>query len=203
MRLIAVVAVVLGILLAFGYPAWVDLRPSGEIAHYSLQPTPGAATGPTLDLKNSDAPLAIILEIESIRSSDEMPASLDPNANFSLVLYQDEAELQAQSLQFVFVNPSDRKALDPGQTRQRKPFLVLDPVPAGRFRIEVRRTDDGALPLASATLIIHRNYQPADDRIAPAGFVLLVVGGIGFVLARRRKPQTVEPHPPRENKWGR
>lgn len=202
MRLIAFVAVVLGILLAFGYPAWVDLRPSGEITRYSLQPTPGAATGPTLTFDGRDAPLAILLEVETIRSTD-LPAALDPNADFSFVLFQDGEELQAQSLEFQFVNPSDRKALSPGQTRQSKPFLVLDPVPAGRYRVEVRRTDNGALPLGSATLIVQRNYEPADDRIAPAGFVLLVLGGIGFVLARRRKPRKIEPRPPKENKWGR
>ena len=145
MRLIAFVAVVLGILLAFGYPAWVDLRPSGEIARYSLQPTPGAATGPTLAFESSDAPLAILLEVELIRSS-ELPAVLESNADFSLLLFQEGEELQAQSLQFQFVNPADRKALSPGQTRQSKPFLVL---------------------------------------------------------ARRRKPQKVEPRPPKENKWGR
>lgn len=202
MRLTAFVAMLLGVLLAFAYPAWVDLRPSGEISRYSLSPTPGIVAGPTLDLASGDAPLAILLEAEVIGATD-MPTTLVPNADFSLNLLRDGRPQQTETLRIEFADLSGTKPISQARARQNKPFLVLDPVPAGRFAFEVRRIDEGALPLGRVTLTIHRNYAAPDDRVAPAGFLLLAIGGIGFVLARRRKPQKIDPRPPRENKWGR
>jgi hypothetical protein len=203
MRLIALLIAIAGALMAFGYPAWIDLGSGAEIGRYSVSVRPGATpSGPTLALSPADAPVGIFLTVSAPDVSPK-PAEGGATATFELVLSRGEAEIERAEAGFRFTYPANDQALRPAQPRQKQLVLLVDPPEPGTYRISVARSDDDAFTLESAVLSVNRKAIVPDERIAPAGFLLLVLGGVGFVVLRRGRRQKTEPRPPRSHKWGR
>ena len=203
MRLIALLVAIAGALMAFGYPAWIDLGSGAEIGRYAMSTRPGAApSGPTLTLAPADAPVGIFLTL-TVPDVSPKPAAGDATATYELVLSRGQTDIERVQAGFRFTYPANDKALRPSQPRQKKLVLLVEPPEEGAYRVAVSRTDSGTVTLESAVLSVNRKAIVPDERIAPAGFLLLVIGGVGFVVLRRRNPRETDRRPPRSHKWGR
>lgn len=186
MRLIALLLAIVGALLAFGYPVWIGASAGTEIARYALSPDAGVPGGPQISLGPGDAPVSASLLIAT-PSVALRPARGEAVATFDISVEEGAQNLARGALRFTFSYPDDR-AMAPVETHLEQIGVVFSPPEASSYRVRVVRTDDGSMPLRSVTLIMKRNHRPLDRRIAPAGFILLVVGVVGFaVLSRRRR----------------
>lgn len=203
MRLIMVLVMIAGGLMAFGYPAWVDVFSGEEIGSFSLATRATAPGGPTVYLDPTDAPVGIAIGV-AVPDIAERPASGDPEVVYSWSIARDGVEVAADSARFTYVYSSKDQAGRPAQPVQEMTVLRIDPVEKGDYDFTIARTDNGVMPVAEAKLVLRRNVSVSDERIAPIGYLLLVVGTVGVVvLGRRRKPAAATPRPPRMNKWGR
>ena len=201
MRLIALLVAIAGALMAFGYTAWVDLGSGAEIGRYSVATVPAAPSGPTLTLSGADAPVGIYLTA-SVPDIAEKPAEGPATAMYEFVVRRGGEVLEQKDVSFRFTYPANDKALKPSQPRQKQLVLLIDPVDSGPYGITVARKGEG-VRLESAVLSVRRKAVVPDERIAPAGFLLLVIGGVAFIVMRRRKKPGTDPRPPRSHKWGR
>ena len=202
MRLIALLIAIAGALMAFGYPVWIDIGAGAEIGRYSVAVRSAEPAGPTLTLSPADAPVGFFLTA-SVPDISAIPVEGPATAAFDLRIDHGGSEIVRDEARFRFTYPANDKALRPSQPRQKQLVLLLDPPEAGVYRVTVARSDDNKLELRSAVLSVNRKAIVPDERIAPAGFLLLVLGGVAFVVLGRRNPRKTEPRPPRSHKWGR
>ncbi|MAY60974.1 MAG: hypothetical protein CML29_02080 [Rhizobiales bacterium] len=201
MRLIALLVALLGALLAFGYSAWIDLRSGVEIGRYALETRFAEPAGPTLTLSPADAPVGLYL---SAVRSEQAIARGGGAAVFEVSVLHGGSEIERKQVRFEFGDsPGDGRTLSTAQALRMRLVLLLKPSEQGSYRVLVARGDDEGPELSSAVLSVRRKAIVPDDRVAPAGFLLLVIGGVAFVLFRRRKPARTDPRPPRSHKWGR
>lgn len=202
MRLIALLIAFLGALLAFGYSAWIDLRSGAEIGRYALATRPAEPAGPTLSLSPADAPVGLYLS--AARSGGDERGEGDETAVFEVSVSHGGSEIERRQIRFEFAATSgDGRTLSAAQARRIRLVLLLNPPEEGAYRIAVARSDGEGAELQSAVLSVRRQAIVPDERVAPAGFLLLVIGAVAFVLFRRRKPAKTDPRPPRSHKWGR
>jgi|GEM_PF-2423547 hypothetical protein len=203
MRLIMLLVMIAGGLLAFGYPAWVDVFSGEEIGAFSLATRDATATGPTVYLDPTDAPVVVAVSV-TLSDFAPRPAAGEPEVLYSYSIRRAGARVADGVARFLYAYSSRDQAERPAQPRQEKTVLRIDPVEKGDYDFALARVDTGAMPVREARLVLRRNAAITDERIAPVGYLLLVVGTVGFVLSgRRRKPVPVEPRPPRLHKWGR
>ena len=78
-------------------------------------------------------------------------------------------------------------------------FAGVDDVRAGRF-IELEVADDVRPSLLSVDLVLGTVAASPDPRMQPAGFIMMAVGVVGFLLTFRRRRENPNSKPP---KWGR
>lgn len=203
MRLIMVLVMIAGGLMAFGYPAWVDVFSGEEIGSFSLATRATAPGGPTVYLDPADAPVGVAISV-ALPAIAERPASGEPEVAYSWSVARAGVKVAEDTTRFTYVYSSKEQAERPAQPVQEKTVLRIDPVEKGDYDFAIARNDNGLMQVAEAKLVLRRNVAVSDERIAPVGYLLLVVGTVGaVVLGRRRKPAAATPRPPRMNKWGR
>ncbi|TDH38896.1 hypothetical protein E2A64_07325 [Pseudohoeflea suaedae] len=201
MRLIALLVAIAGALMAFGYTAWIDLGSGAEIGRYSVATIPAAPSGPTLTLSAADAPVGIYLTA-AVPNIAERPAEGPSTAVYALTVTSGAEVVERRDVSFRFTYPANDRALKPSRPRQTQLALLVDPMDGGPYRISVARRGNG-VKLASVVLSVRRKAVVPDERIAPAGFLLLVIGGVAFTLMGRRRKPGSDPRPPRSHRWGR
>ena len=113
MRLIALMIAIAGALLAFGYPAWIDLGSGAEIGRYAISTRPGGAPGgPTLTLSPADAPVGLFLTL-SVPDVAPKPAQGAATATYEVGLSRGGNEIDRAEAGFRFTYPANDKALRP------------------------------------------------------------------------------------------
>lgn len=202
MRLIMLLAMIAGGLLAFGYPAWIDVFSGEEIGTFSLPTRTAAPTGPTVYLDSSDAPVSVAVSV-ALADIAPRPAEAEPEVAYAYRVSRSGAKVAEGVARFGYTYPGKDQAERPAQPAQQQVVARIDPVEKGDYDFQLARADAGVMPVKAASLELRRNAAAADDRIAPAGYLLLVLGTVGFVIFGRRRPAPTEPRPPRLNKWGR
>ncbi|MEX4007580.1 hypothetical protein [Neoaquamicrobium sediminum] len=70
----------------------------------------------------------------------------------------------------------------------------------GAYRFDIEVADDVGPSLLSVDLVLRTVAASPDPRMQPAGFVLMAVGVVGFLLTFRRRRENPNSKPP---KWGR
>ncbi|MBA3446899.1 MAG: hypothetical protein H0T56_04710 [Pseudaminobacter sp.] len=198
MRVFFLILFIAGFGLA-GYP-WVSAnflqRPVGTWRVYD------AVTGflpAHTRLTEDDAPLRVIVDMTTTGTHDlasgQAILTLTANTGAQTVL--------AEALSFADATPRDTNP----QTQEkilRDSAGVINAVPPGDYVFTLGPGDAQGVPIRHVDLILRTEAPAFDQRLQPAGFGLLAIGFIGFVLSMRG-PKT-EPNPnsqPPRPRWGR
>lgn len=180
-----------GVLLGIGLPKAVERLPGYEIARLTLFTVGAGFTPAEVMLAPSEAPLFFTL---AAHVTAPLRAGED-HAVFALSL-RDENGIETLERVFSFANDPVREA--DGSTVYREMAVVDRPLD-GRFSIDLEVTPRVDSAIAAIELTVNAGALDLDPRLQPAGFILLIVGGVGLTLSFRRR---AEPPPPAP-KWGR
>lgn len=179
-----------GILFGIGLPKAVERLPGYEIARLTLYSADAGFTPAQVMLAPPEAPFFLTL---AARTNAPLRAGED-RAAITLTLHGENGETIFEQ---AFSFPNDPVLEADGGTVYRE-MVVVDRPLDGRHTaaVDVKPRLDPSV--AAIELAVNAGAFDLDPRLQPAGFILLIVGGIGLVLSYGRRE---EPPPP--PKWGR
>lgn len=196
MRFFFLVVLLAGLALGIGYPLAVRHVPGYEIGVFPLIDG-DAYRSADVSIAPSEAPVRVRLVMQ-------VAERLVPSADrpvFRMIVTTAEQPVFEQSVTFAGVEPQagteasflyedDLATIDPVNGDDRYVF-TLEPTVGG-----------GDVSPSRVDLILNAGAFDLDPRAVPVGYVLIVVGFVGFVAMarRRRKLNRQNPPPPR---WGR
>lgn len=180
-----------GVLFGIGLPRAVERLPGYEIARLTLFSAEKGFTPAEVMLAPSEVPLFFTLAVlvnAPLRAGED-------RAEFALTLRDENG---AAAVERVFSFPNDPVREADGSTVYRE-MVVVDRPLDGRYSIDLGVAPRLDPAIASIELTVNAGALDLDPRLQPAGFILLVVGGIGLTLSFRRREDPSPPAP----KWGR
>ena len=179
-----------GVLFGIGLPRAVERLPGYEIDRLTLYSAEAGFTPAQVMLAPPEAPFFLTL---AVRSNAPLRAG-EGRAAFTLTLRGENGETAFEQ---VFGFPHD-PVLETGGAVYLE-MVVLDRPLDGRHTaaVDVKPRLDPSI--AAIELAVNAGAFDLDPRLQPAGFILLIVGGIGLVLSFGRRGEPPPP-PPR---WGR
>ncbi|WP_187970379.1 hypothetical protein [Aquibium microcysteis] len=196
MRFFFLVVLMAGLALGIGYPLAVRHVPGYEIGVFPLFDGDGYRRA-DVSLAPADAPVRVRLVMQ-------VAERLVPSADrpvFRMVVTTGEQPVFEQSVTFAGVEPQAGAEAD---FLYEDDLATIDPVNGDDryvFTLEPTAGGGGVSP-SRVDLILNAGAFDLDPRAVPVGYVLIVVGFVGFVAMarRRRKLNRQNPPPPR---WGR
>lgn len=204
MRVFFFLLTLAGLAGAFAYPAYVDFFSGEEIGTFRVIERDGPGMAPNVYLDPDDAPVGVILRLENLDQPGLRGDAVQETV-LALEISRGEVVVRKADVTFLhhFTNP-DAADAGPRPARQEKLAFRIDPVSKGDHAFSIGRTPREDVPLQSVDLVLRRKLLVADERVAPAGFILLVLGVVGLIVIRRRKRALIAPRPGRSiDKWGR
>lgn len=183
--------------LGIAYPWAVDNVVGYEIGRWSVyDPQSGFRT---VEVWPSPAEAPVRATVELVARPPFVPGPA--GAVMTLVVNVDGRTLVARAYDFV---GEANRTLNPqtGEAAYRASPIVIDPVADSAYSFVFGPGEGGLDGVISAELIVNAGAFDLDPRAVPAGYVLMAIGFIGFVLSlrRRRSNPNDQPPPPR---WGR
>jgi hypothetical protein len=192
LRIVFLVMLAAGVLLAIGLPKAVERLPGYEIARMTLF-TAGKGLSPgEVMLAPPEAPFFLTLDVHA---SGPLPAG-DRSATFTLTLRDAGG---AAVLEEIFLQPNDPVRDETGSGYIYREMAVVDRPLDGRHTVELAIAPRPDPAVTEVELVVNAGAFDLDPRLQPVGFILLVVGGIGLMVSFRRGQQPPPPAP----KWGR
>lgn len=193
LRIFFALVLVAGVALGIVYPRMSGNAEGEEIGRWRIYE---AGTGlRTVEIGLEHArPLTVGAEL---RSGDTLSDGPDAAALTAVARDASGAEVLREPFSMtgaaVLESPQSRVQL------YRAAAGILD-VADGTYRFEIDMSDDIPSSLLTVDLVLGTVAEPLDPRLQPAGFVMMAIGVIGFVLALRRRRENPNSKPP---KWGR
>ena len=193
LRLLFMLMLVAGVVLGIVYPRVVVGSGGDEIGRWRIyERGTGERTVETvLDINRQVAVGA------ELRTEDALPDDLRLAALTAVVRDADENVVLREGLAL-----SGVAVLESPQTRvqlYRAAAGILNGA-EGAYRFDIEIGDDVRPLLLSVDLVLATVAALPDPRMQPAGFVLMAVGLVGFLLTFRRRRENPNSKPP---KWGR
>jgi hypothetical protein len=191
-RIVFVLLVGVGILLGIVYPRALD-GAGDEIGRWRIyEPATGKRTIETA--LNIGGPVAIGAEL---RTDAALPDELALAAMTVTIRDADDDVVLREGLAL-----SGPPALQSPQSQVRLYRAVAGTLDGadGTYRFEIEIADDVRPLLLSVDLVLATVAALPDPRMQPAGFVMMAVGVVGFLLTFRRRRENPNSKPP---KWGR
>ncbi|HHZ08927.1 MAG TPA: hypothetical protein GX405_09145 [Rhizobiales bacterium] len=189
-RIVFLLMLAAGVLLGIGLPKAVERLPGYEIARPTLYSADRGFSPAEVMLAPGEAPLFLTLAVfvgAPLRAGEE-------RSTFALTLRDERG---ATVLDEVFALPNDPVRDESGRGYVYREMLVVDRHLDGRHAVELTIAPRPDPSIAAVELTVSASAIDLDPRLQPAGFILLVVGGIGLMLGFRGRR---EPPAPR---WGR
>ena len=192
LRGVFLLMVAAGVLLGIGLPKAVERLPGYEIGRFQLFAADKGFLPAEIVLAPPEAPFFFTL---SVHMSAPLRAG-DDRAAFRLTARDENG---ARVLDQIFGFPNDPVRESPESGYVYREMAVVDRPLDGRHAIELEVTPRLDPAVADIELSVNAGALDLDPRLQPAGFILLVVGGIGLMLSFRRPADS----PPPTRKWGR
>lgn len=192
LRAVFLLMLAAGVLLGIGLPKAVERLPGYEIGHWQLF-SPGSGFTPAeIIFTPPEMPYFLTL---AVRTAAPLRAGED-RARFQLVA-RDSAGFPA--LVHTFLLPNDPVRDDASGDYVYREMVVVDRPLDDRHTAELEVTPRLDPAVTAIELTVNAGALDLDPRLQPAGFILLVVGGIGLLLSFRWRGEPPPPAP----KWGR
>jgi hypothetical protein len=197
LRIVLLVLMLAGGALGIAYP-WVAANQSGyQVGVFPMFDGTGFRVAETRPAP-SETPLFIIIEMTT-----RGPMRADrQGAVLTLTATSGGRTVLAQALDFEGVNG---RIANPqtGEIVYRTQVGRIDEVAEDGLSIAVKRGDADAVTLSAVDVIVEASALDIDPRAVPAGYVMLAIGFVGFILSfRSRAPKNPNSSPP-PPKWGR
>lgn len=196
MRFFFLVVLLAGLALGIGYPLAVRHVPGYEIGVFPLLDGEGYRTA-DVSLAPADAPVRVRLVMQ-------VAGRLAPSTDRSVLRLSVTTGGQPvfeQSVTFAGAEPQGGPG---GSLLYEDDLATIDPVNGDdRYVFAIEPTVGGGdVSPSRVDLILNAGAFDLDPRAVPVGYVLIVVGFVGFVAMarRRRRLNRQNPPPPR---WGR
>lgn len=192
LRIFFALLLVAGVALGIVYPRMLDDSEGDEVGRWRIyEPAIGSRI---LEIELEDTgPLTVAAEFRSEETLPDGPGvaalAVVRDASGAVVLREPFSITGAAVLE----SPQSRVQL------HRAAAGVLDAAD-GTYRFEIEMSDNMRSSLLAVDLVLGTVAVPLDPRLQPAGFVLMAIGVVGFVLALRRRRENRNSKPP---KWGR
>ena len=198
MRIVFLLILIAGLGLGIGYPFAVQNLSGREIGRYPAFDRQGGFKVVEANLSPDDAPVRVLVDMNSIGSltltGAQTALTLTASLNGRTVL--------ASTLTFAHQEPRPDSPQASGMS-YRDDAGLIDPVDGGRYRFVIGPGDADGIEMRSVELVLRAGGLEIDPRAVPIGYMLMAVGFIGLVLALRRKRTPKEPPAPPPPKWGR
>jgi len=191
LRVVFMLMLAAGVLFGIGLPKAVERLPGYEIGRLALYSADTGFTPAQVMLAPPEAPFFLTL---AARANAPLRAG-DGGDQFREAM--DTAILQT-AFEHAFAYPHDPVLEADGGVVYRE-MIVVDRPLDGRHTVEVDVTPRLDPAVTAIELTVNAGAFDIDPRLQPAGFILLVVGGIGLILSFRRRAETPPPQP----RWGR
>lgn len=191
LRVVFMLMLAAGVLFGIGLPKAVERLPGYEIGRLELYSADTGFTPTHVMLAPPEAPFFLTL---AARANAPLRAGED-RADVTLTLRGENGET---AFEHAFAFPHDPVLEADGGVVYRE-MIVVDRPLDGRHTVEVDVTPRLDPAVTAIELTVNAGAFDLDPRLQPAGFILLVVGGIGLMLSFRRRAETPPPQP----RWGR
>ena len=197
MRILFLLILIGGLALGIAYP-WAVQNASGrEIGAYSAYERGRGFQPVDVELSPSDAPVRVLVDMTSIGSL-VVP---DSATVLTLTASVDGRTVLADTLTFIREDTRNDSPQS-GAVVHRDEAGVIDPVEAGPYTFVVGPGDAEGIEMRKVEVVLRGGVMEADRRAAPIGYVLMVVGFVGFVLSLRGRAGKADNEPPKP-RWGR
>lgn len=180
-----------GVLFGIGLPKAVERLPGYEIARLALYSADTGFTAGEVMLAPPEAPFFFTL---AARANAPLRAGED-RAAVTLTLRSENGET---AFEHAFGFPHDPVLETDGGVVYRE-MVVVDRPLDGRHTAAIEVAPRLDPSITAIELTVNAGAFDLDPRLQPAGFILLVVGGIGLMLSFRRREEPPPPAP----RWGR
>jgi hypothetical protein len=197
-RLIFLLSLGAGLLLAFAYPRLIaDGEGAATSTHRVYTPASGFEFY-SLALRPSDAPA--ILNVEMMIEGRFQTSVNRPILN--VVVTGDDTPVIEQAVDFARSQPQ-MDSPQAANATYRAQVGIIDPIEAENYLVTVSPVNIDGLKIVSVDLEVQVSAAGVDPRALPLGFMLIVVGFIGLILTfRRRRERNPNSQPP-PTRWGR
>lgn len=179
-----------GVLFGIGLPKAVERLPGYEIARLALYSADTGFTAGEVMLAPPEAPFFFTL---AARANAPLRAGED-RAVVTLALRGENGET---AFEHAFGFPHDPVLETDGVVYRE--MIVVDRPLDGRHTAAIELAPRLDPSITAIELTVNAGAVDLDPRLQPAGFILLVVGGIGLMLSFRRREEPPPPAP----RWGR
>ncbi len=198
MRFFFLIIFLAGLALGVGYP-WAVKNISGyEIGTFPVFETGAGFTPADVALAPSEAPVRVDLEM---RTSGPFTTS-EEIAALTVTATTDGRTIFAAPVSFA--NAESRTASPQGGMIYRADVAVIDPVDGDEdYVFTVEPGDIQGLPIERAVLILNAGAFDLDSRAVPVGYILIVVGLVGFVAMWQRRRVINRKRAAEDPRWGR
>ncbi|MFZ1682347.1 MAG: hypothetical protein WAT70_15105 [Rhizobiaceae bacterium] len=193
MRIVFLLIALAGVALGIVYPAVIEGVTGSEIGRFPVFAKGSGFKALTVDLDRLDAPVRV--NVEAITDAIQVM----PSAAAHLTLTVAAAGRTVLAERVLFTSRISPKDVPQEQTLAATAG-VIDPVDTGSYLFVTALGDVDSLPLRSVDIILRRNATPVDERAQPVGYMLIVLGVIGFAVSLTRRRRDAPPPGPR---WGR
>lgn len=193
LHLLFMLMLVAGVVLGVVYPRAVDGSGADEIGRWRIYER-GAGERTVETVLDINRQVAVGAEL---RTEDTLPDDLRLAALTAVVRDSDENVVLREGLAL-----SGAAVLESPQTRvqlYRAAAGILNGA-EGAYRFDIEVADDVRPSLLSVDLVLGTVAASPDPRMQPAGFIMMAVGVVGFLLTFRRRRENPNSKPP---KWGR
>lgn len=193
MRIVFLLIALAGVALGIVYPAVIESVTGSQIGRFPVFAKGSGFRELTVDLDRLDAPVRV--NVEAVTDAIQVI----PSAAAHLTLTVEAGGRTVLAERVLFTSQISPKDVPQEQTLATTAGLI-DPVDTGSYLFVTALGDVDSLPLKSVELILRRNATPVDERAQPVGYMLIVLGVIGFAISLTRGRRDAPPPGPR---WGR
>lgn len=197
MRILFLIVLIAGLLLGIVYP-WAVSNGSGyEFGRFPVYDRESGFRSVTVRLSPEEAPIRVLVDMTSIGA---MTLSGETTV-LTLTAATGGRTVLNSTLTFAHQEPRNDSPQAGGLIYRDVAGLIMEPENADYvFTLGLGGRDD--IEIRSVELELRASAIEYDPRVVPVGYMLMVIGVVGFVLAfRRRRTSAVrKPEPP---KWGR
>ncbi|MEX0408436.1 hypothetical protein ABGN05_22500 [Aquibium sp. LZ166] len=198
MRFFFLIILLAGLALGVGYP-WAVRNVSGyEIGIFPVFGQGSGFTPAEVALAPSEAPVSVAVEMQTSTpfTTEEGTAVL------TITAITDGRTVLVAPVSFE--NAASKSASPQGGIVYRADVATIDPVDGDEnYVFTVERADVEELPLVRVSLILNAGAFDLDARAVPIGYILILVGLVGFVAMFRRRRILNRKVAAEQPKWGR
>jgi len=201
LRILFLLIFIAGGAAGIGYP-WAAANLSGyEIGTWIVYDRLAGFTPAEENLAPADAPLFLTIELAT---SGPLTAA-EKSAPLTLTVNNAGRTIFARILDF---SSATARTANPQTGEQvyrldRMQPHELSKIDSGRYSFIFGEGEASPDRISTARLTINAGGFDLDPRAVPAGFVLMAVGAVGFLMSLRRKPPANPNSSPPAPRWGR